>query len=212
MLNEILLDKYRIEEELKPFPVALVYRGVNVDAQQAVTVTVFDGEIVPSQDFLVSFQGVVEKLRKLDSPSIVSVLDYGEIQNQAVVVQEFIKGQALSEMLIEKAGLPVSLVLDIAQLIGGYLDELHQVGIVHGSLDPQYIIMATDGNIKVLNAGLAQSSGIPNLIAANKVDANSFHAPEVRLGEDMTPRSDFYALGAILFEALSGEPLGGVQK
>ncbi len=207
MLNEIILDKYRLEEQLKAAPPALIYRGVDVDDERAVVVAVLGGELVPSKEFLSRLEGVVEKLRVMDSPNAVPVLDYGELDNQAIVVQEFIRGQTLAEMLTDRAGLPVSLVLDIAQLVGEYLDVLHQVGVVHGSLEPQCIVLAADGNVKVLNAGLGHSSNIPELIAASKLETQSFYAPEVRLGGELTPRSDFYAMGATLYEALTGEPL-----
>jgi len=85
MLNEILFDKYRIEEELHSAPTARYFSAVDVENDQVVIVMVVNAELIPPQEFLKRFVGVVKKLRELDSPNSVSVLDYGDYQNQAIV-------------------------------------------------------------------------------------------------------------------------------
>jgi serine/threonine protein kinase/Tfp pilus assembly protein PilF len=207
MDNEVILEKYRLVEKLQDSPIALTYRGVDVESDLAAIVTVFKEELILAKEFMKRFKGVVEKLSGLDLPNAVPMLDYGEYENQAIVVQGLIVGQALSEMLEESTGLQVNLVLDIAQQMGEYLGVLHQAGIVHGGLDSTCIILAMDGNIKVMNAGLAQAAGVVKLIPSHKLDARPFDAPEVRAGGELTPCADFYALGVILFQALTGEVL-----
>jgi len=110
-------------------------------------------------------------------------------------------------MLLDSAGLQANLVLDIAQQIGEYLGVSHRAGVVHGSLDSQSIILASDGSVKVLNAGLAHGLNVAVLLASNKLEAQPHYAPEVRAGGELTPYSDFYALGAMLYEALTGDAL-----
>jgi serine/threonine protein kinase/predicted Zn-dependent protease len=207
MLDEILFKKYRLEGELSGIRTALAYHGVEVASGRRVIVTVLKTELVPAKEFLARFEKVARKLKELDIPNAVLVLDYGEYQNQAVVVQECVDGRALSDMLAESAGLQVNLVLDIAKQIGKVLGVLHQAGVVHGGLDLTSIILAADGNIKVMNTGLAYAAQVAELIVAHKLDAQTFDAPELRAGGELTPRSDFYALGAILFQALTGEIL-----
>ena len=99
MKNEILLKKYRLEEELEYSPVSLIYRGLDMESNQAVIVTTFEKKLIPSKEFLKKFKGTAEKLSRLDSPNAIPVLAHGEHQKQAVVVQEFIEGRTLSEML-----------------------------------------------------------------------------------------------------------------
>jgi serine/threonine protein kinase/Flp pilus assembly protein TadD len=207
MVNKIILKKYQIEEELQDSPTALIYRGADTESELAVILTAFKKNLIPSKEFLKRFRGTAEKLSGVDSPNAVSVLAHGEHQNQAVVVQEFIEGRTLSEMLKESAGLQLNLVLDITKQIGEYLGILHQIGTVHGGLDTTGIILAADGNVKVMNAGQAHGAKVAELIASKKIGARPFDAPEVRAGGELTPRSDFYALGAILFQALTGETL-----
>jgi serine/threonine protein kinase len=208
MDNEIILEKYRLVEKLQDSPYTLTFRGVDVESDLAVIVTVFKEGLISAKGFLKRFKEVIEKLSELDSPKAIPVLAYGEHQNQAVVVQELIAGRSLSEMLKESAGLQLNLVLDIVRQIGEYLGVLHQAGILHGSLGTTSIFLAADGNVKVMNAGLAYGANVGELIASKKLDPRPFDAPEVRAGGEFSPSSDFYALGAMLFQALTGESLG----
>ncbi|MEA3350523.1 MAG: protein kinase [Chloroflexota bacterium] len=203
--SEIILEKYRIKEELCKRQDGVVYQGVDTKINQAVLLTILDAELISPQQFLASFELIAETLKGLDSPYGTTLLDYGEHDGQAVVVQEFIVGQSLMDMLVDSDGLPVNLVLDIAQQIGEYLHDLHQAGLVHGGLSTDSIFLSSQGIVRIQNAGQAQGIDLAGLLNSGKVESRPYHAPELRSGSELTPQADFYALGATLSETLTGE-------
>jgi len=205
--SETVLGKYRIKEELRKRREGVVYLGVDIEINQAVIFTVLDAELIHPQQFLARFELIAETLKGIDSPYGAALLDYGEQEGQAIIVQEYVEGQSLSEMLTDSDGLPENLVLDIAQQVGEYLRDLHQADLLHGSLSPDTILLSSKGTVQVRDAGLAQGMNLNQLSADGKIEASPFHAPESRSGGELTPATDFYALGATLFELLTGEKL-----
>jgi len=209
MLGEILLDKYKIDELLNEDQTKLVYRGVNIENQQTVFVTAIRSSLVPAIEFLSRFRNVSEQISQLDTPYTVVVKYSGEHNEQAVVVQSNLTGQTLSEILAESDGLPANFVLDIIQQIGEFLDILHRAGHFHGNIDPANIILGSDGIVRVANPGVALALNLGALLRSGRVDVQPYHAPELRAGEVViaTAPADFYALGAAIYEALTGTVL-----
>jgi len=207
MQNDIVLDKYQIEGMLSENPIETHYLGTDIESGQKVLTVAINQEIVPSQEFLSRFELVAESLQGIDGPFAFQLLDFGEHIGQAVVIQEFIEGQTIAEMIVDSHGLPENLVLDIAQQVGGYLRDLHRVDLVHGSLGPDTILLSSKGTVQVRDAGLALGMNLNQLLAEGKIASSSFHAPELRSGGELNPSVDFYALGATLFELLTGEKL-----
>ncbi|MBC8496450.1 MAG: protein kinase, partial [Chloroflexi bacterium] len=205
--SETVLGKYRIKEELRKRREGVVYLGVDIEINQAVIFTVLDAELIHPQQFLARFELIAETLKGIDSPYGAALLDYGEQEGQAIIVQEYVEGQSLSEMLTDSDGLPENLVLDIAQQVGEYLRDLHQADLLHGSLSPDTILLTSKGTVQVRDAGLAQGMNLNQLLADGNIGASPIHAPETRSGGELTPATDFYALGATLFDLLTGEKL-----
>ncbi len=205
MGSEILLGQYRPEKKITETRIWDVYFGTHIDTAQRVVVTVFQSGEVSPRDFLDQLESIAGSLKKFRSPHAVPLLDYGEETGQAIVVQEAVEGQLLSDVLIEGRGLSLDLVLDIAQQMGEYLGTLHQAQVVHGGLRPDAILLTHRGTIQVLNAGLAQAMGLSKLLGSGAVEPSPYHSPELQWGGALEPPVDYYALGAILFEALTGK-------
>jgi len=207
MQNDTVLKKYHLEEKLNETPTITYYRGLDSESTQVALVAVINQEIVPLDNFLSRFELVVETLQEIDSPYASQLLDYGEYGGQAVVVQEYVEGQTLAAMVVDSEGLPENLVLDIAEQVGKYMQALHQADLVHGSLDLENILLSSKGIVCIRNAGLTQGMDTSSLLRDGVIDATPYQSPELRSGGELTPATDFYALGAVLFELLTGESL-----
>ncbi|MEA3350522.1 MAG: protein kinase [Chloroflexota bacterium] len=109
--------------------------------------------------------------------------------------QENDREQTLAQMITEGSGLPLGLVLDIAQQVGEYLRSLYNQERVHGAISPANIVFDQDGQVQVLD---------PEENSLEEIEPH-YHAPEIRTGEEPSPQSDFYSLGAVLYQALTGE-------
>jgi len=209
MLSDTLFGKYKVEELLSEDQTKLVYRGVDIENQQTVIAAVIRAALISANEFLSRFMGVSETINHLDTPYAVLVEKLGEHQGQAVIVQSNVAGQTLAQILADSDGLPVNFVLDIMQQIGEFLEILHHADQVHGDINPASVILGSDGVVRVANPGVASALNLGDLINSGRVEAQAYHAPELRAGAAgiVTATSDFYALGATIYEALTGTAL-----
>ena len=149
-----------------------------------------------------------EVAARLSHPNIVTVLDVGRSQHGVYLVQEFLSGQPLSRRLA--AGrLPLREALRVAIELARGLAHAHAHGVVHRDLTPRNVQLCDDGQVKILDLGMASALG------RRKPEGGTpaFMAPEQVAGEPEDERTDVYALGAILHRMLTGaapaEPRAG---
>jgi len=142
-------------------------------------------------------------------PHIVTVFDLGEHDNQPYMVTELMAGGDV-EGLIEKAPdhrLPLDQAIKIAQETCRGLDFAHGRGIVHRDLKPGNIWLTEDGTAKIGDFGLAVSLDRSRLTTEGMMVGTVFYMPpEQAMGGEVTPRSDLYSLGAMLYEMVTGRP------
>lgn len=154
----------------------------------------------------------------LDDPRVVDVLDLGEdLDGRLYLVMPWIEGETLLDRLDRESPLPWAIARDLMVEIAGALSAAHEVGLVHGALDPQRVLLPKEGGVMVVDFGLAAS------LPANPLDAGArqgrsetltnvlpgdprYLAPEQIRGEAGDIRSDVYALGVLAWELVSGTP------
>jgi serine/threonine protein kinase len=207
MQSKIILGKYQLQKKLTDSLIGEVFQGGNLADNQKVIITILRPDIISSQNFQDKLKSVADKLNSFQSPYAIPLLEFGEQDGQTMVVQAAFTGQTLSEILQDSKGLSLDMVLDIAQQTSEYLRDLHLAKIVHGGLSPHTIPLTHRGTIQVLDAGLAQALDLSELLKSGSIQATPYHSPELRTGNRLTPGVDYYALGAILYEALTGKTL-----
>ncbi|MBU2609537.1 MAG: protein kinase [Chloroflexi bacterium] len=207
MLNTTIFERYAIEEQIGASKLFIEYRGKDTQTDRPVKAAAVKQKIVPAADFIARFEPVAKVIAKVESPHTVPVLEYGDVDGQAVVVRESIQGQSLTDLAAGGSGLQIDIVLDIARQLGEYLDAIHQGSIFQGAFSPDNVLLSGDGVVRVTDLGLAQGLNIGELLAAGKIKARSSHAPELLRGEKADARTDFYSLGAVLYEVLTGKEL-----
>jgi predicted ATPase len=144
-------------------------------------------------------------------PNIVDIYDCDEDQGLSYMVEEFIEGQSLPDLLNEQPGqpLPLDLALTIAEKIARALEYAHARGVIHGDLKPKNVLVTAD-EIKISDFGLGRLESGKSLLSG--VDAPltlvtaRYLAPEQILGHPIDARTDLYALGIILYELFTGQP------
>ena len=155
----------------------------------------------------------------LNHPHIVAILDVGEEQGAQYVVLELVQGRTLRDLLAE-GGLPVRRALELAQQMAEALAAAHERGIVHRDLKPENVVVTPEGHVKILDFGLARArqplagsaeeatvGGLPRALteAGLALGTVGYMSPEQVRGAPADHRSDQFALGAILYEMISGE-------
>jgi eukaryotic-like serine/threonine-protein kinase len=201
----IQFGKYELTTQIRENLLYTIFEGDDLEMGRVIQLARFDAERVPSSPFLRRFKLVSNILADLDPPGGVPILEVGEYDNQAFVVHPQIAGQTLAHCLMNNDNLSVDLVLDILQQVGDYLARLHPAEIFHGMIIPENILITPNKVIRIMGSGYAQGVNLSAGLLAGQLETLPYYAPELRAGESLTPETDFYALGAVLYAALTGE-------
>lgn len=141
----------------------------------------------------------------LRHPNIVRVYEAGEHAGRPFIAMELVPGTTLERILREERRLPLSRALHVARGIALALDYAHLKGIVHRDLKPENVMVLPDGEVKVMDYGIARRMDVAGLTATDVyLGTPSYSAPESLVPSEVGPQSDLYSLGVILFRTLSG--------
>jgi WD40 repeat protein/tRNA A-37 threonylcarbamoyl transferase component Bud32 len=154
------------------------------------------------------FQTEAEAVARLQHPNIVQIYEVGEQDGRPFFSLEFCAGGSLEQKLAGTP-LPPKEAARLAETLARAMHAAHEAGVVHRDLKPANVLLAKDGTPKITDFGLAKKLGEAGQTATGAVMGTpSYMAPEQAGGrsEDIGPRTDVYALGALLYEMLTGRP------
>lgn len=141
----------------------------------------------------------------LDHPQIARVFEVGEERGAPFLVTEYVRGINLKQRIARIAPFTLSVAVDFAIAIGEALQYAHGLGMVHGDLRPENVIVSPEGSVKVTDFGMAAAvAASPAALAANQARAAAYLPPEAAAGSAPSASGDLYALGVILFEMITG--------
>lgn len=212
------LDNYRLDALIGDGGMGSVYRAYDLKLERTVSVKVMHEHFARRDSFRERLRQEAKSLASLDHPSIVRVLDYGETEDTAYIVMEYISGGSLRAHLQRlqerRRYLPIEQGLQIGYQIADALDYAHQRGLIHRDVKPSNIILKrlsrsdepgeqpfravlTDfGLVKLLSGTSLTQSGIT-------LGTPNYMSPEQCEGNDIDGRSDLYSLGIVLYELLT---------
>lgn len=202
------LGKYDLVSPLGQGGMGVVWRARQVDLGRDVAIKIMLSGEHASEEMLERFRREARLAAKLQDPGIVHVFDYGNEGRLHYFVMELVEGQSLKE-LIAKGPLPVDRAVRIAADAAKALGAAHDAGVVHRDVKPGNLLIDTKGRVRVADFGLAKDLSDASLTATGTVVGTpSYMAPEQAAGEisRISPRTDVYALGAVLYEMLTGRP------
>ena len=202
------LGKYDLISPLGQGGMGVVWRARQADLGRDVAIKVMLSGEHASEEMLQRFQREARLAAKLQDPGIVHVFDYGNEGRLHYFVMELVEGQSLKELLA-KGPLPVDRAVRIAVEAAKALGAAHDMGVVHRDVKPGNLLIDTKGRVRVADFGLAKDLSDASLTATGAVVGTpSYMAPEQAAGEisRISPRTDVYALGAVLYEMLTGRP------
>lgn len=179
------------------------------------------GEHSNNQEFVGMFKAEVQVTMRFSHPNIVQIFDAGEEHGQPFIAMEFIDGRNLRQMLSKSAQkqltVPVPAACFIVEQAAAGLHYAHAfkdritgeaLNLVHRDVSPQNILVSYDGNIKVIDFGIAKATTNGEATRAGVIKGKlSYLSPEQVLGEVLDGRSDIFALGIVLWETLTGKRL-----
>ncbi len=208
-ITAALSGQYRVERELGAGGMATVYLAEDLKHRRKVAIKVLRPElaaVIGAERFVREIQTIAA----LQHPHILGLIDSGEVQGTAYYVMPFVEGESLRDRLTREKQLPVADAVRIAGEVAAALDYAHRHGVIHRDIKPENI-MLHDGAALVADFGiaLAVSSAGGSRMTETGMSLGTPHymSPEQAMGErEITARSDIYALGAMTYEMLIGEP------
>ncbi len=208
-LSTALADRYRIERELGQGGMATVYLAEDLKHGRKVAIKVLRPElaaIIGAERFLRE----IKTIANLQHPHILGLIDSGELNGTAYYVMPYVEGESLRDRLNRERLLPIPDAVRLATEVASALDYAHRHHVIHRDIKPENILLH-DGRALVADFGIAlavsSAGGTRMTETGMSLGTPHYMSPEQAMGErEITGRSDVYALGAVLYEMLVGEP------
>ena len=197
------MERYDVKARLGEGSAAVVFEAWDKPLKRAVAIKVLRPYMAGAGIARDRFLREAQTAAGLSHPNVVTVFDVGEAHGRLFLVMELVDGRPLSGLLGELRKDRARLVSVIERAARG-VAAAHAKGIVHRDLKPANILVTKSGDPKVGDFGLARSADVSGMTKTGAtLGTPNYMAPEQVMGRDITPRTDVYAMGAILYEALT---------
>lgn len=211
--GELLEHRYRIEAPIARGGMSTVYRCVDTRLGRYVAAKVMDSKYVKDPVFRQRFQREARSMAQLSHPCLVGVYDFGASDDTMFLIMELITGGTLRELLAERGPMPPHAAAAVMRQVLTGLRVAHEAGMVHRDLKPDNVLINGDHQVKLGDFGLVRAASRAQADAGHIVGTVSYLSPEQVTGDELTPASDVYSAGLLLFELLTGStPFAGDSR
>jgi serine/threonine protein kinase/beta-lactam-binding protein with PASTA domain len=208
--NIIINDRYELHERIGRGGMADVFMARDLLLDRDVAVKILFPEHAVDPNFVERFRREAQSVAGLNHPNIVGVYDWGQTGNTYFMAMEFVKGRTLAEVLRRQGRLTARSAASVGGSIANALAYAHRNNVVHRDIKPANILMASNGDIKVVDFGIARaldSAHDGGLTQDGAVMGTAtYFSPEQAKGDGLDLRSDLYSLGIVLYELVTGKP------
>ena len=211
LIGKTLDGLYTVRELIGTGGMANVYKAVvgpggPVPEGTVVAVKVLRQELMHDPDLVRRFKNESKAISLLNHPNIVKVYDVSVSEKLQYIVMEYVDGMTLREYLNERGGRLTSreTVHFISQILKA-LDHAHRNGVVHRDIKPQNIMLLDNGQLRMMDFGIARISRAENQLSGGKAMGSVHYiSPEQAKGDETDFTSDIYSVGVMMYEMLSG--------
>ena len=202
--GRVLAGRYLLEEQIAAGGMGTVYAATDQRLHRRVAVKLLKEELAHDDRFVARFRREARAAAALSHPNVASVFDYGEDAGTAFIVMELAPGRDLARVLRAEGPLPPDRARAIGAQMCTALAHAHAAGLVHRDVKPANVIVDGSDRVKVTDFGIARASGESTLTATGSVLGSAHYmAPEQASGAPVTPATDVYAAGIVLYEMLT---------
>jgi eukaryotic-like serine/threonine-protein kinase len=207
MVGEVIAGRYELEELVEHGGMSTVYRGRDLLLERTVALKVLHPHFLDEPEYVERFRREARAVAQLSHPHIVGVIDRGQADGQQFIVFEYVDGENLKQVLDRSGPLPVERVIELGIQIADALAFAHAHGLVHRDVKPQNVLIDHAGDAKVTDFGIARSLDVERSFTqtGTVLGTSNYLSPEQASGGPVTPATDIYSLGVVLYELLSGE-------
>ncbi len=204
MAGRVLGGRYTVQDRIGTGGMAIVYRGLDEVLGRTVAIKTMLPQYANDPSFAARFKQEAQAAAALSSPYIVSVYDWGKDGDTYYIVMEYLRGTDLKSGIRKHGALDCKKVAQIGSQIAQALSVAHRHEIIHRDIKPQNIMVLRDGNVKVMDFGIARAKN-SHLTADNSVLGTAHYvSPEQTQGKELGPTTDIYSLGIVMYEAATG--------
>jgi serine/threonine protein kinase/uncharacterized membrane protein len=206
-----ILGPYRLMAKLGQGGMGTVYEAVHEKLRRTVAVKLLPSHALGDVPAVARFEQEMAAVGTLDSPYIVRAHDAGQIEGEPFLAMEFVAGLNVAQLIERLGPLPPAAAAEIARQTALGLQYVHEQGLVHRDLKPSNLMVTPQGQVKMLDLGLARlhtAAGLPELTTSQQtMGTPDYLAPEqIHGSHDVDIRADLYGLGCTLFTLLAGRP------
>ncbi|MCR5061159.1 MAG: Stk1 family PASTA domain-containing Ser/Thr kinase [Saccharofermentans sp.] len=198
--------KYRIVRLIGRGGMANVYLATDISSGVNVAIKILKPEYSSDEEFIRRFDTEAKAVSMLNHSNIVKVFGVGHEGNYRYIVQEYVEGITVKELINQNGHLDWKVAVPIVIQVGMALENAHQNGIVHRDIKPQNILISRDRIAKITDFGIARASTNSTITMTSGGAMGSVHyfSPEQARGGNVGPASDIYSVGVMLFEMVTG--------
>ncbi|WP_182188682.1 Stk1 family PASTA domain-containing Ser/Thr kinase [Pectinatus frisingensis] len=206
MAKQILAERYELIERIGDGGMAAVYRAHDQLLDRYVAVKILHPQFANDEEFIVRFKKEAQGAAKLSHVNIVNIYDVGEWEGKHFIVMEYVEGETLKNKIQREGQLSIRDVLDISGQICEALEHAHSHNLIHCDIKPHNILLKPNGQVKVADFGIARAASSSTMTySGNVVGSVHYISPEQAQGNAITPKSDIYSLGVVIYEMLTGQ-------
>ena len=201
-----VISHYRILDKIGQGGMGVVYKARDLTLGRFVALKFLHPHIAGQKTESLRFEREAKAAASLNHPNICAIYEFVRDKEHTFIAMEYINGVTLKQHIKQQGKLPVALIVEYIKTIAGVLSIAHQNGVIHRDIKSDNIMLTPDGELKVMDFGLAKMLDAPTItVSEHPMGTVSYMSPEMVKAQKVDHRTDLWSLGVVFYEMLTGD-------